>query len=59
MAATWTLRPEQIARAECILADGLESIQTEADGISRTGVLVPEADVANIRYVYVITQFEQ
>ena len=22
MAATWTLRPEQIAQAECILADG-------------------------------------
>ncbi len=42
-----------------LLVGRLESIQTEADGISRTGVLVPEADVANIRYVYVITQFEQ
>lgn len=27
MAVSLTLRPEQIARAECILADGLESIQ--------------------------------
>ena len=42
-----------------LLVGRLESIQTEADGISRTGVLVPGADVENIRYVYVITQFEQ
>lgn len=28
MAVSLTLRPEQIARAECILADGLESIQS-------------------------------
>lgn len=41
-----------------LMVGKIESIQTEADGISRTGVLLPSADVANIRYVYVITNFE-
>lgn len=41
-----------------LLVGTLESIQTQADGISRTGVIVPNEDVENIRYVYVITQFE-
>lgn len=41
-----------------LLLGTLESLHTEADGISRTGVIAPSADVANIRYVYVITQFE-
>ena len=41
-----------------LLVGKIESIQTEADGISRTGVLLPSADVENIRYAYVITSFE-
>ena len=41
-----------------LLVGKIESLQTEADGISRTGVLLPSADVENIRYVYVITNFE-
>lgn len=41
-----------------LLVGKIESIQTEADGISRTGVLTPSADVEHIRYVYVITQFD-
>ena len=41
-----------------LLVGQVESIQTEADGISRSAVLRPSADVENIRYVYVITNFE-
>lgn len=41
-----------------LLVGKIESIQTEADGISRTGVLLPSAEVSDIRYVYVITNFE-
>jgi len=42
-----------------LLVGQVESIDTEADGISRSAVLRPSADVENIRYVYVITNFEQ
>lgn len=41
-----------------LLVGKIESIETEADGISRTGVLDPSAEVETIRYVYVITNFE-
>lgn len=41
-----------------LLVGQIESIDTEADGISRSAVLTPSADVENIRYVYVITNFE-
>ena len=41
-----------------LLVGQVESIETEADGISRSAVLNPSADVENIRYVYVITNFE-
>ena len=41
-----------------LLLGTLESLHTEADGISRTGIITPRADVENIRYVYVITQFQ-
>lgn len=41
-----------------LLVGQVESIETEADGISRSAVLRPSADVENIRYVYVITNFE-
>lgn len=41
-----------------LLVGQIESIDTEADGISRSAVLKPSADVENIRYVYVITNFE-
>ena len=41
-----------------LLLGTLESLNTEADGISRTGIITPSADVENIRYVYVITQFQ-
>ena len=33
------------------------SLYTEADGLSRSAVVVPAADLADIRYVYVITDF--
>ena len=41
-----------------LLVGQVESIQTEADGISRSAVLSPSADVEHIRYVYVITNFK-
>lgn len=41
-----------------LLVGQVESIQTEADGISRSALLSPSADVEHIRYVYVITNFE-
>ena len=41
-----------------LLVGQVESIETEADGISRSALLNPSADVENIRYVYVITNFE-
>lgn len=41
-----------------LLVGQVESIQTEADGISRSALLRPSADVENIRYVYVITNFK-
>ena len=41
-----------------LLVGQVESIETEADGISRSAVLRPSADVEDIRYVYVITNFE-
>ena len=31
------------------------SFHTEADGISRTAVIQPSADIENVRYVYIIT----
>ena len=33
------------------------SFHTEADGISRTAVIQPSADIENVRYVYIITDF--
>lgn len=33
------------------------SLHTEPDGISRTAVIQPSADIQNVRYVYIITDF--
>jgi len=35
----------------------VRSLHTEADGISRYAVVEPSADIAEVRYVYVITEF--
>ena len=40
-----------------LLVGTLQGIYTEEDGLSRYGVIQPAADVENIRYVYIITDF--
>lgn len=40
-----------------LLVGTLQGIYTEEDGLSRYGVIRPAADVENIRYVYIITDF--
>ena len=42
---------------EGLMVGTVRSLYTEADGLSRSGVVVPAADLADIRYVYVITDF--
>ena len=42
---------------EGLMVGTVRSLYTEADGLSRSAVVVPSADLADIRYVYVITDF--
>lgn len=42
---------------EGLMVGTVRSLYTEADGLSRSAVVVPSADIAGIRYVYVITDF--
>ena len=42
---------------EGLMVGTVRSLYTEADGLSRSAVVVPAADLADIRYVYVITDF--
>jgi len=42
---------------EGLLVGNVRSLYTEADGLNRSAVVVPAADLADIRYVYVITDF--
>ena len=70
-AGTNVLAPDEGIRGVVIcLKDGLGGIypagldvgtvlsfHTEADGISRTAVIQPSADIENVRYVYIITDF--
>lgn len=42
---------------EGLMVGTVRSLYTEVDGLSRSAVVVPSADLADIRYVYVITDF--
>lgn len=40
-----------------LMVGTIRTLHTEADGLSRYGVVTPAADLADLRYVYVITDF--
>ena len=40
-----------------LMVGTIRTLYTEADGLSRYAVITPAADIADIRYVYVITDF--
>lgn len=42
---------------EGLTVGDIRTLHTEADGYSRYAVVVPDADILNIRYVYIITDF--
>lgn len=42
---------------EGLTVGDIRSLHTEADGYSRYAVVVPDADIEHIRYVYIITDF--
>lgn len=42
---------------EGLTVGNVRSLHTEADGYSRYAVVVPDADIEHIRYVYIITDF--
>lgn len=42
---------------EGLTVGNVRSLHTEADGYSRYAVVVPDADIQHIRYVYIITDF--